>query len=79
MDWGRPMLQWYVSTSRRKMENRPIDVIWDAEDFESEEAARAYASAILAEGVRVEAGTLPGVWPTVRVSWREAIAWVGDQ
>lgn len=56
-------------------ESRDYALIWEAEDFESEEEARAFASSVLATDVRVEAGTLPGVWPTVRVSWRDSREW----
>lgn len=69
------MLSWYVAKSRRLVEGNIFDVIWEAEDFESEEAARAYASRELQKGQRMEAGTLPGVSPPVRVCWREVGAW----
>jgi len=69
------MCTWYVSTSKKSDESRDYGLIWIAEDFDSEEEARAFASSVLSTGVRVEAGTLPGVWPTVRVSWRRAQEW----
>ncbi len=37
--------------------------------------AKACASEALIRGLRVEAGTLPGVEPEVRIGWRAAHHW----
>jgi hypothetical protein len=48
---------------------------WAMQEFESESAARRCAKDALNQGLRVEAGTLAGMRPEVRVCWREAVDW----
>lgn len=78
-DQGSVMYKWYVSKLRKAAAARDPQVIWDSEEFVSELEARAFASAILAQEQRVEAGTLPGVCPPARISWREVSRWAQTQ
>ena len=38
-------------------------------------SAKAFSSSALARGLRVEAGTLPGIEPKLRMGWRAAHHW----
>jgi hypothetical protein len=73
------MAKWFVSTARRLPGSEVYDVVWTAEEFETEEMARTFASSALVEGLRVEAGTVSGGLTTVRVCWREAAAWAASE
>jgi hypothetical protein len=68
------MASWFVSTTRT-FGARPQQVEWRLTDCPSEQAAKEIASRALAQGLRVEAGTIPGVEPKIRVGWRAAHHW----
>ena len=73
------MNTWFISTVN-KLPGRPhFSFIWAMQEFESESAARRYAKDALTQGSRVEAGTLRGMQPEVRVRWREAADWVASE
>ena len=65
------MACWFVSTTR------PVgaDVEWMLTPCSTEDEAKARASDALVRGLRVEAGTIPGVEPRVRIGWRKAHDW----
>jgi hypothetical protein len=65
------MACWFISTTR------PVgaDVEWTLTPCATEDEAKARASDALIRGLRVEAGTIPGVEPTVRIGWRQAHDW----
>lgn len=65
------MDSWFVSTTRAMGH----DVEWLLTPHTSEDAAKAFASRALARGLRVEAGTIPGIEPKVRIGWRAAHHW----
>lgn len=65
------MASWFVSTTRRI----GSDVEWLLMCCATEEEAKARASEALVRGLRVEAGTIPGIEPEVRMGWRAAHAW----
>lgn len=69
------MLRWYVATTQRAAGAQGFGIIWTAEEFDCESEAQAYAASALARGLRVEAGTLPGIAPACRISWRDAMNW----
>jgi hypothetical protein len=68
---GAALFSWFVSTTR--VLGQEVD--WLLTPQVSEEAAKAFASRALARGLRVEAGTLPGIEPKVRIGWRAAHPW----
>ncbi len=65
------MSSWFVSTTR------PLgrEVEWVLTPLPTEDAARAFASNALVRGLRVEAGTVPGVEPKVKIGWQAAHHW----
>ena len=65
------MASWFVSTTRAAGD----DVEWLLTPCETEDEARACASRALARGLRVEAGTLPGIEPRQRIGWKAAYDW----
>ena len=69
------MNTWFVSTVNKAPGQPHFSFIWAMQEFESESAARRYAKDALNQGLRVEAGTLAGMRPEVRVCWREAVDW----
>jgi hypothetical protein len=69
------MNNWFVSTVRKPPGAKRFGVVWTMKEFDCEEEAKRYASAALAEGLRVEAGVLAGSAPKVRVPWRHARDW----
>ena len=68
------MASWFVSTTR------PVgnEVEWLLTPHASEEEARVFASSAILRGLRVEAGTAPGVEPRVRIGWRAANHWAHE-
>ena len=73
------MNTWFVSTVNRAPGEPHFSFIWAMQEFERESAARRYAKDALNQGLRVEAGTLAGIQPEVRVCWREAVDWVASE
>jgi hypothetical protein len=69
------MTSWYVSTIRPLGAGSREDADWRLMTCASEQAAKEMASKALVQGLRVEAGTVPGVEPKVRVGWRAAHRW----
>ncbi|HKN28681.1 MAG TPA: hypothetical protein VJY34_12660 [Roseiarcus sp.] len=65
------MASWFVSTTRRV----GPDVEWLLTPCATEDEAKALASEALIRGLRVEAGTNPGVEPKKRIGWRAAHHW----
>ena len=65
------MTSWFVSTTRAV--GREVE--WLLTQHLTEDAAKAFASRELRRGVRVEAGTIPGIEPEIRISWRKAHHW----
>ena len=65
------MPSWFVSTTRTLGQ----EIEWLLTPHTSEEAAKAFASGALVRGLRVEAGTIPGIEPKVRINWRTAYHW----
>ena len=62
------MPSWFVSTTRALGQ----EIEWLLTPHTCEDAAKAFASRALARGLRVEAGTTPGIEPKVRIGWRTA-------
>ena len=67
---------WFVATVNKLPGEAQFSFIWSMQEFENESAARRYAKDALNNGLRVEAGTLPG--PQIRIPWREAAAWAAS-
>jgi len=67
---------WFVSTAKRAPGEQHFEPIWTMVEFETEAAARRYAEGALNNGLRVEAGTIPG--PQVLIPWRQAASWVAS-
>ena len=65
------MTSWFVSTTRAV--GREVE--WRLTGHATEDAAKAFASRELRRGLRVEAGTIPGIEPITRISWRTANHW----
>jgi len=65
------MVSWFVSTTR----SVGPEVDWRLTPHSSEDEARRFASHALVRGLRVEAGTVPGIRPRVRIGWRAAHHW----
>jgi hypothetical protein len=65
------LTSWFVSTTRAIGK----EVEWMLTPHASEEDARAFASSAIRRGLRVEAGTVPGVEPKVRIDWCAAYHW----
>jgi hypothetical protein len=51
------------------------EVEWQLTPLACEEDARRFASGAILRGLRVEAGTIPGIEPKVRIGWRSAHHW----
>jgi hypothetical protein len=68
------MTSWFVSTTRRRLEPEG-DVEWLLLPCETEEEAKEHASRALVRGMRIEAGTVPGIEPRVRIGWPAAHHW----
>ena len=69
------MTSWFVSTTRTRGAGPRQQVEWRLTTCASEEAAKEFAAKALARGLRVEAGTIPGIEPKIRVGWRAAHDW----
>ncbi len=65
------MATWFVSTTRKVRD----EIDWRLTSCATEEEAKAFASQALSCGLRVEAGTAPGVTPHRRIGWRAAHDW----
>ncbi|MGO8844070.1 MAG: hypothetical protein ACLQFI_01695 [Methylocella sp.] len=65
------MHSWFVSTTRALGH----EIEWLLTPHISEDAAKAFASRALVRGLRVEAGTIPGNEPKMRIGWRTAHHW----
>jgi hypothetical protein len=65
------MTSWFVSTTRRVGR----DIEWLLTACANEDAARDVAAKALVRGLRVEAGTAPGIKPRVRIGWIAAHHW----
>jgi hypothetical protein len=68
------MSSWFIST-RTFGAGSLKEVEWRLTACATEQAAKVVASKALVRGLRVEAGTVPGVEPKVRVGWRAAHHW----
>jgi len=66
---------WFVSTTRTLPTGSRQGVEWLLSEWATEEDAKAFASRSLARGLRIEAGTLPGIEPKLRVGRRAAHHW----
>ncbi|HTR13472.1 MAG TPA: hypothetical protein VMI72_09540 [Roseiarcus sp.] len=69
------MSAWFVSTTRP----RGQEVEWSLTPCASEDEAKALALTAIARGLRVEAGTAPGVLPRSRIGWRAAHHWARSE
>ena len=69
------MNKWFVSTTRTIGAGSAREVEWLLTPCASEEAAKELAVKAIVRGLRVEAGTTPGVEPRVRLGWRAAHHW----
>jgi len=65
------MTAWFVSTTR----SVPGGVEWLLSACATEEEAKSVAAKALARALRVEAGTVPGIEPRVRIGARTAHQW----
>jgi hypothetical protein len=65
------MYSWFVSTTRAMGQ----EIEWLLTPHATEDAAKAFASRALVNGLRVEAGTIPGIEPKIRIGWRAAHHW----
>jgi hypothetical protein len=65
---------WFVSTTKR-MDGAGGGVEWCLDVCETEDEAKALAAEAIVRGLRVEAGTAPGVEPRVRIGWRTSREW----
>jgi hypothetical protein len=73
-DFGAAMTSWFVSTTR-PLSGSQDDVEWILTARATEEEAKQHASKALVRGFRIEAGTVPGVEPPVRIAWPAAHHW----
>jgi hypothetical protein len=71
---GAEMTAWFVSTTR-PLPKSEGDVEWLLIPFATEEEAKEHASKALVRGMRIEAGTSPGIEPRVRIGWPAAHHW----
>ena len=69
------MSKWFVSTTRTIGAGSAKEIEWLLTPCASEEAAKEFAVKAIVRGLRVEAGTVPGVEPKVRLGWRAAHHW----
>ena len=65
------MTSWFVSTTRSAPGSH-YGFEWLLIPCRTEDEAKAFASRALARGLRIEAGTVPGIEPPVRIDWRAA-------
>ena len=68
------MTSWFVSTTRSAPGSH-YGFEWLLIPCRTEDEAKAFASRALARGLRIEAGTVPGIEPPVRIDWRAAHHW----
>ncbi|MGA7196289.1 hypothetical protein [Roseiarcus sp.] len=68
------MISWFVSTTRPMRESEG-DVEWLLLPCATEEEAKEHASRALVRGMRIEAGTIPGIEPRVRIGGPAAHHW----
>jgi hypothetical protein len=68
------MISWFVSTTR-PLSGSGDDVEWILTTCATEEEAKVHASKALVRGFRIEAGTVPGVEPRIRIGWPAAHHW----
>ena len=68
---GTAMTPWFVSTTRPV----GVDIEWVLTACATEDEAKVCASQALVRGLRVEAGTIPGIEPRKRIGWRAAQRW----
>jgi hypothetical protein len=66
---------WFVSTTRTLPAGSGQEVEWLLSEMATEDDAKAFASRALARGLRVEAGTLPGIEPKRRIARLAAHHW----
>ena len=71
---GNTMTSWFVSTTRPLPESQG-DVEWLLLPCATEEEAKEHASKALVRGMRIEAGTVPGIEPRVRIGGHAAHHW----
>jgi hypothetical protein len=69
------MSSWFVSTTRISGAGSVREIEWLLTACATEQAAQEVASKALARGLRVAAGTVPGVEPKIRVRWPAAHHW----
>ena len=67
------MTSWFVSTTRPSGARDTIE--WILTAYETEEEAKAHASKALVRGFRIEAGTVPGIEPRIRIGGSDAHHW----
>jgi hypothetical protein len=68
------MASWFVSTTRPLPGSRG-DVEWLLLPCATEEEAKEHASRALVRGMRIVAGTVPGIEPRVRIGGPAAHHW----
>ena len=71
---GAAMTSWFVSTTR-PLPDSGGDVEWLLTACATEEEAKEHASKALGRGMRIEAGTVPGIEPSVRIGWPASHHW----
>ena len=69
------MNSWFVSTTRTNGVGAHKEVEWLLNECATEQDAKELAAGALSRGLRVEAGTLPGIRPRVRIEWAAAHDW----
>ena len=69
------MNSWFISTTRTSRAGSRKEVEWLLTSCPTEHAAKEIAVKAIVRGLRVEAGTIPGVEPKIRVGWRAAHHW----
>ena len=69
------MNSWFVSTIRTRGAGAQKEVEWLLNECSTEQDAKELAAGALSRGLRVEAGTLPGIRPRVRIEWSAAHDW----
>ena len=74
-DWEEGMKTWFVSVLHFPSDGAYYETIRTASEFENENQAKRFAASALARGSEVEAGTLPGVVPKVRIYRQGAREW----
>jgi len=66
---------WFVSVLHFPTDGAYYETIRTASEFENENQAKRFAALALTRGADVEAGTLPGVVPKVRIYRQGAREW----